>query len=148
MLKGIIFDFNRTLYDPEESKLFDGVLEMLKSFKKAGFRLGLVTYGGQEKWELLDKLGLKNLLAFVRVTSAKNQANFSDFLREFSFAAHEVVVVGDLLSEEIHFGYLLGCHTVWLKRGKFASDAASFKPEFTITNILDLRQILEILSKS
>ena len=39
MIKCVIFDFNRTLYDPEKDGFFEGVMDVLTKLKNNGFKL-------------------------------------------------------------------------------------------------------------
>jgi len=41
MKKLVVFDFNRTLFDPDQGRLIDGALELLEKLKTAGHFLVL-----------------------------------------------------------------------------------------------------------
>ncbi len=138
MPKGIIFDFMRTLYDPEKGELFAGVAPMLQSFKGLGLKQGLVSYGGKEKRRLIEELGLTTVLDWYRVVEEKTPEVFRSFLIQYRLKAEEVLVVGDLVREEIAVGKSIGAQTVWLKWGLFGSEEPSVKPDFTINSIAEL----------
>lgn len=143
MLKGIIYDFMRTLYDPEKGELFNGVLPMLTAFKERGVKQGLISFGGEEKRRLLFNLGLTGILDWYKVVEEKNPEVFKSFLEEFNLKPEEVLVVGDLVNEEIAIGKGIGAKTVWIKWGAFAGVAPQVIPDYTIDNIAKLSEIGE-----
>jgi len=145
MLRGIIFDFMRTLYNPEKGELFAGVLPMLQSFKESGLKQGLVSFGGEEKRRLLRNLGLTSVLDWYRVVEDKTPEVFQDFLSKFSLKPEEILVVGDLVREEITVGKGIGAQTVWVKWGLFAKEQPSVKPDFVISSISELVPVVDDL---
>lgn len=142
MLKGIVYDFMRTLYDPEKGQLFDGVLPMLVSFKERGVKQGLVSFGGGEKRQLIDGLGLGKILDWYKVVEEKNPEVFKAFLTEFNLKPEEVLVVGDLVNQEIAIGKGIGAKTVWVKWGAFADVATLVIPDYTIGDITSLKEVV------
>ena len=147
MIRGIIYDFVRTLYDLEKGQLFDGVLAMLNSFRDLGLKQGLVSFGGEEKEKLIQGLGLGGILDWYRVVEEKTPEVFRSFGEHFNLPAGQVLVVGDLVNEEVAVGRRLGMATVWLKAGKFSEAAAGAAPDFTIAAINDLEPIVTDLAQ-
>ncbi len=112
----IIFDFNRTIYDPDTSTLVPGVLDVLTTFIARGAVLHLVSRREPGREVLLDDLGITQ---FFRSTSFANEKEVA--IRQIIEASEGVVyVVGDHLHDEIRIGNRQGARTVWFKRGKFA----------------------------
>ncbi len=153
MLKGIIFDFMRTLYNPEKGELFDGVLPMLTSFKEKGIKQGLVSFGGGEKRRLLFNLGLTSVFDWYRVVEDKTPEVFQDFLSKFSLKPEEVLVVGDLVNKEVAIGKRIGAKTVWINHESPFANPREFMdirgenswyitPDYTIDNIAKLSEIV------
>lgn len=142
MLKGIIYDFMWTLYDPEKGQLFDGVLPMLVSFKEKDLKQGLISFGGAEKKRLIEGLELGKILDWYKVVEEKNPEVFKVFLEEFDLKPEEVMVVGDLVNEEIAIGKGIGAKTVWIKWGAFANVKNFITPDYTIDNITKLKGVV------
>lgn len=142
MLKGIIYDFMRTLYDPEKGQLFGGVLPMLISFKEKGLKQGLISFGGAEKKRLIEGLGLGKILDWYKVVEEKNPEVFESFIKEFNLRPEETLVVGDLVNQEIAVGSAIGAKTVWVKWGAFADVETLITPDFMIDNISKLRDVI------
>jgi len=132
----------RTLYNPEEGQLFDGVLPMLTSFKEKGIKQGLISFGGAEKRQLIEGLDLGKILDWYRVVEEKKPEVFKSFLEEFDLKPEEVLVVGDLANEEIAVGSGIGAKTVWLKWGAFSNVETFITPDYTIDNITKLKGVV------
>lgn len=147
MLKGILFDFNRTLYDPDQGTFFAGVRTMLEGFKTQGLKQGVVSFGGAEKEKLIQDLGLDRLVDWYMAVPEKTAEVFLSFLQKFDLKPSETSVVGDLVNSEIRIGRELGMKTVWLKAGKFAGEVPEVEPDFVINQIADLGQIVLELMK-
>ncbi|MEK7611155.1 MAG: HAD family hydrolase [Patescibacteria group bacterium] len=145
MIKGIIFDFVRTLYDPGEGRLFPGVLSFLEAYNKQGIKLGLVSFGSEEKQRLLQSLGLMSFLHWVRVVPEKTPAVFNEFKEKFCLLPEDIFVVGDRLSEEITVGQGLGMKTVWIQAEKTIPSEGTVKPDFIISSVTELTGLLEKL---
>lgn len=136
----IIFDFNRTLFDPESKKLFPGVIDMLTKLKNDN-RLILITRKEGQREDLIEKLGLKELFERIVLTDKKTVEAFTSLIAKND----RTIVVGDRLVDEITIGNQLGCTTIHLKQGKFADDQSPVKPHFTIQAITELLPIIKNL---
>lgn len=146
LIKGIIFDFNRTLYDPEKGRLFDGVIPLLNFLKAEGLKLGLISFGGEEKSRLIESLGLTEALDWEKVVAEKRPDDFREFPLRFGLKEEEVLVVGDLLDEEIALGVSLGMQTAWIGNSHSRRDLG-IQPNFVIEEIGELRSVLTKLRK-
>ncbi len=142
MIKGIIFDFMRTLYDPEKGRLFSGALPLLKVFKEWGLKLGLISFGGQEKRMLIESLNLGGAVDWCQVVLEKTPSVFSHFRKAFHLKAEEVLVVGDLVNQEIAVGKSLGMKTAWIKTRWSLEDSPSVKPDFVVTSVRELKPLV------
>lgn len=147
MIKAIIFDFNRTLFDPVEEALFDGVEDLLANLKER-YWLGLISLGGRERRAQIDKLRLGSYFEKIIIALEKKAQNFEDFCQKLNIQPEEVLVVGDRVRSEIMLANQLGMVTVWLKKGIFASVFPANKdekPDFIINSLKSLVNILENL---
>lgn len=146
MIKAIVFDFNRTIFDPDQKKLFPGAGRLLSQLKRK-YRLGLFTTGGEERKKLIDELGLTNTFDFVLVVKIKTLESLKRCLQELKRAPCEALVVGDRVRKEIYLGNQLGMITVWLRQGKYAKEKPETRgqrPTFFIQSLGQLREILPI----
>jgi len=111
MPKLVIFDWKRTLYDPDTKKL-----DMANEVKK--LQVG----------NFLKKI--------VFVDTEKNVEVYKPFIPLNK--KREVFFVGDRVRSELEVGKKLGARTVWLKQGKFANELPQNKfqkPDFTISSL-------------
>ncbi|OGY27412.1 MAG: hypothetical protein A3F33_01360 [Candidatus Woykebacteria bacterium RIFCSPHIGHO2_12_FULL_43_10] len=142
MTKIVIFDFFRTLYDPDNDALLEGATQVLEGLKKRGFELFIVSHGAGRKEEL-QSLGIDHFFKDVVVTTEKTEKDFLKVIPEGTDKTNSFVI-GDRVRYEIKIGNILGFQTIWLKLGKFSVEKPQSneeKPDFTI---LSLKEILKI----
>ena len=144
MIKTIIFDFYRTIYDPEFGCFNQGALEILENLRKS-CRLFLISTGREERKRLIDGLNLKKF--FVRILVVGEEKQKEDFLyclKEGKCRCKETVVVGDSLGSEIIIGKSLGMFTIRLLKGKFSKEKAvqGNKPDYEIKSLLELPSLI------
>ena len=65
MIKGIIFDFNRTLYIPELQELPDKSIELLKNLKRSGFLLALISIKESQRDTLIESYDLSSFFSII-----------------------------------------------------------------------------------
>lgn len=137
MKRKIIFDFNRTLFDPESLSLDDQAVNVLTKLRDKGFDLYLISHG-LEGERLIEELGIKNFFKKAVFVEEKNKEVFKDLVGE---NVRNVIIVGDRVGHEIKIGNLLGFKTVWLKKGRFATELPAEKveePDFVIEKLEEL----------
>ena len=136
----IIFDYNRTIFDPEKNELYSGVFEMLK--RLAGkHELFLISRNEPSRKDKFEKLGIKNYFKKIRFVDEKNAETFKELISD----SKNVLVVGDSIRDEIKTGNNLGLITVRLKNGKFSNEISvslEEKPTFNISEITELEKII------
>lgn len=144
-MKLIIFDWKRTLYDPDARELYDGAQEIMKQLHSKRIRMMLIgkDQGGDMNAEL-DKLAARRYFERVLFT---NQNKTPELFREFTqdVDLKDVWVVGDRVRSEIKVGNSIGANTVWLKSGKFAHEAPLDVieiPDYTVSSLRELRLLL------
>ncbi|OGN29702.1 MAG: hypothetical protein A3A33_04390 [Candidatus Yanofskybacteria bacterium RIFCSPLOWO2_01_FULL_49_25] len=140
----IIFDFNRTLYDPDHRKLFSDVPEVLKIAKSRGYDLYLVSSAMPSRKELVHELGLHDDFAKVIITDSKRDG-FESIALEKDIDFRKSFVVGDRVVDEITLGNKLGMQTIWLCAGRFADEMPTEKVEKPIFVIKELKEVLRII---
>ena len=144
-MKGlIIFDFNRTLYNPDEKVLFPGVLEFLKDYSKV-YDLAIIGKGDENRRALIEELNIKTYFKHIKIKEAKEKTDFQQCLEEFN--ATNVWAVGDRIKREITIANSVGIKTVWFKNGKFADELPSSKeeePKFIVQSFDEIRKIIPL----
>ncbi len=133
----IIFDYNRTLFNPETNSLFPGVFELLEELFEH-CELCLVSRDEPGRTDRLEELGIKKFFQKIRFVEGKTNKLFADLVGE----SKNVLVVGDRVNEEIRIGNELGLTTIWIQQGMFADECPVSEPSHTVRNIQELRDLL------
>lgn len=142
-MKVILFDFNRTIYDPDARRLIYGARQILELAIAKNYTLYLVSQRENGREEILNREDIGKYFEKTFFVAKKDKKTFQNILNKCSLYPHEVIVVGDRLSAEIRTGNLLGCKTIWIKKGKFARERKrGVAPSLVIE---DIRQIAEVL---
>lgn len=142
MRQAIIFDFNRTLFDPRAGRLFPDAVSCLRTLAKR-FCCGLITTVGVDRTlEYFRQLGINQYFQLITVVPQKTVADFQGMIESFDLNPDQVYIVGDCLDEEITIGNQLEVTTYWLNRNGDELDELNgvSTPSFTISN---LHQLLE-----
>lgn len=115
-MKTIIFDFNRTLLDPDSATLYPGVSSMLQALRKRGYVLHLVSRLEPTRTQTLQKLGITDYFSRIALVEDKDEV-----IHQLVNAAEgETYVVGDRLHDEIRSGNRAGARTIHVKQGTFS----------------------------
>ena len=145
MKKIIIFDFNRTLYDPETHCLIIGARFVLRTLLRRGFLLYLVSHAEQSRKELIKNLKIKQYFSHIVVTKEKSKKDFQEIIGRNAVNRNLSFVVGDRVRKEIRIGNLLGMQTVWVRTGKFAYENPRKKIEQPTYTVHTLRDVLSVI---
>jgi FMN phosphatase YigB (HAD superfamily) len=144
--KIIIFDFNRTLYDPVNKKIFTGVEGMLGEIRNLGFKLFLVSQDRDgQRGEVVKKSNILHFFDKVFILPEKNLECFKGVIEE-NTNIKDSFVVGDYIRQEIIFGNILGFNTIWIKDGVLADNfpkEESENPNFTVSSIGEVLGIIK-----
>jgi FMN phosphatase YigB (HAD superfamily) len=142
-MKTIIFDFNRTIYDPDSKRLIYGARRILELSIRKGYALCLVSQRENGREEILNREDIRKLFTEVFFVDRKDKALFQNILNKSSLNPSDVLVVGDRISAEIRAGAQAGCKTVWVQKGKFSTEKkCGVNPDFTIADICQLEAII------
>ncbi len=136
----IIFDYNRTIFDPEGDELFPGVFELLAELSK-NHELFLVSMNEPGREARFGELGIEHFFETIVFVSKKTPELFAAMVK----GDKEVVVVGDRIKHEILLGNKLGFTTIWLNRGKFSAelpDNGNEEPDYVINDTRDVKNII------
>jgi|SRR3989338_6468383 len=140
----IIFDYNRTLFDPEKGGLYSGVYEILEKLSKK-HKLFLISYNEFGREKFMKDVGIEKFFANISLVENKDKISMLALTGGLNFS-EIIFVIGDSLRDEITVGNELGYETVWLKKGKFASEKPRNEKENPKYIINELEEIFEILN--
>ena len=136
----IIFDYNRTIFDPETDNLYLGVLPLLQTLSTK-YELFLISRNEPTRKKRLEECNIKNYFQKILFVDKKSKRVFAEIAGD----EKKVIVIGDSISDEIKIGNQLGYFTIRLKQGKFATAIPKDKDEiakFEITEINELEKII------
>ncbi len=151
MIKTIIFDFNRTIYDPELDLIENKTINLLRYFKSKNIKLALITTYEKNRNKKIIQLKLNKYFDLIKITREKTVNDFLDTLLKLSSKPKDTVVVGDYLKDEINIGNILGLTTIWLKKGKFSNVSPENKfetPDYIIEDLIRLKEMIIYLNNT
>lgn len=146
MIKLIIFDWKRTLYDPDNKLLIDGALELLKSIKKRNIPIILVGKGGDDMNKEIKRLAVDSY--FEKIIFIEGEKDLSIYKPLISKKTKDTLFIGDRVRSELEAGNKLGAITVWIKQGKFADEEPENEQQKPTFTVLRLRQCIRLISKN
>jgi FMN phosphatase YigB (HAD superfamily) len=142
----IIFDYKRTLYDPQKQDLYPGARELLAALAAQQVPLILISHGIDEARREAERLGIA---AYFQEMIGADQGKTPEMFAPFITAGEEkqTVVIGDRLLGEIKIGQELGATTIWVRQGQFATEGAeaaevSQLATYTVDNLAGVAALL------
>ena len=148
MAEIVIFDWKRTLYDPDNCVLIDGTIDVLQSLGAKGLKLFLV--GKDQDGSMPSETSRLEVSTYFQGIHFANESKTEDDIAQFISPEHPelAVVVGDRVRSEIEVGNQLGLTTVWVRKGKFAHETPLRPvqiPDYTIGDISELIPLVDNL---
>lgn len=107
MKKQIIFDFYKTIYNPDSKKLYRGILPVLKTLS-IEYSLILVSTTNKERISQINKLLPRGLFTKIILCQEKS----FELFRKLSLESDKTIIIGDKTEEEIFFGQKLNLKTI------------------------------------
>src|SRR3989344_3214997 len=95
----IIFDYNRTIFDPDKQELYSGVFELISELSNK-HELFLVSKDEPGRNAVLDSFNISNFFQKIVFTSDKSAQVFKEIIGDKDIA----MVVGDRIRKEISMG--------------------------------------------
>ena|ERR1700690_2209956 len=141
----VIFDFNRTIYDPETKGMVPGTRELLDALRARSIPLYLVSKAEESRPQVLEELGIADFFADTFFVERKDPALFFEILCRADVHPKEMYVVGDHLHKEIRCGNQCGMRTIWLKRGKFADLVPESETDVPWRTVTDMDDVLDLI---
>lgn len=143
MKKVVIFDFNRTLYDPETGSFFPGAIQTLEKLKKKGAVLILLGKGTDERMNLINELGLHRYFDEIIVREEKELGDYEYLKKKHPKA--KFYSIGDRLRKEIKYSNICGFKTIRFKQGKFSTEKPDCPEEKPWKTIMSFDKFLPLL---
>lgn len=147
MINLVIFDWKRTLYDPDLKILINGTEELLEYLKEQNVPLVLIGKGGDDMNEEVTRLGVKDY--FQKIVFAQGDKDPNVFAAQIEGNPEDTLLIGDRVRSELEIGNKLGATTIWVKQGKFASELPETKdqePDYTVSSLRDCLNLLKTQS--
>ena len=107
------------------------------------YRLCLIGRDQEGRSATLEAAGIRDCFSVVRFVPEKTPEAFSQVVGSGPLP---VSVVGDRMREEIRIGNRLGYRSIWVRAGKFASeapDAETGEPTHIVPSVLAVECLLE-----
>lgn len=144
-MRTIIFDFFRTLFNPETQRLIPEAKTVLRNLRKRGFKLILISRQETGRTRTIKSTGLAPFFERILVTKKKSAALLRRALHAQRANLRCSFVVGDRAREEIALGNKIGCTTIWVKQGKFANERPRTKQEEPTITVRKLKQLPDVI---
>lgn len=141
----IIFDYNRTLFNPETDALYPGVLELLATLSER-CELCLVSKNEPARKKRFKEFGIEKYFKVIAFVNEKSKQIF----QEITVNEEDVLVVGDSIGSEIKVGNQLGFITIRVMTGKFATQVPKDEYEvakYEVGRIMDVEKIIAVYEK-
>ena len=103
MIEAAIFDYGRTLHDPETDQLFPGCEAILISLKDSGIKLALVSRGQDtdKRRQDFERFNLPEFFQVLDIIGEGAKKEFSHILEKLGVKPENTIVVGDRVKSEI-----------------------------------------------
>jgi len=142
MVAHIIFDLNRTLYDPETDTLVAHAADVLDACALKGVRLSLVSRREPGREDVIERFGLSARFSDVLLVSDKTPEIFSGLIEKSGIAPGDTLVVGDH-PEDVRCGNACGVRTVRFRAGRFRDmNAPDAQATYEIVCLEELNRLL------
>ncbi len=152
MIKAVIFDWGRTLYDSDKKVEFVESEDILKYISENGIRMALASLVSPQANATLDERKrqiatstLWKYFEYTRVTEEDKDQILEEIVAELNIPREEILIVDDRMVRGIKYGNLNGHPTVWVKAGRFSEElpnADTLEPTYIINSVSELRNII------
>jgi putative hydrolase of the HAD superfamily len=147
--KDLAYELSKRFHNERRKRhiLFPETLEILNKFV-GQYRLGLITNGIPElQWEKIRGGGIESYFEHIIISGdvnikKPNKEIFLTALKKFKTLKKNCVMVGNSLNSDILGAKNVGIFSVWINRDD-SNTKKEIKPDNTITNLLELPEILQ-----
>lgn len=147
MIKWLIIDFNRTIYNPETNKLMDWAFDMLERAKSLDLKMCLLSKAQErDRRHEISHLGLDIFFDEILVVDwEKSYEHFQQCFDKMELEAQDVAIIWDRLKWEIYLWNYFGCKTIWFRNWKFASETPKANTERADHVIKELKDLFKYI---
>jgi ribonucleotide monophosphatase NagD (HAD superfamily) len=145
MVDSIIFDWKRTLYDPDSRSLIAGAKEVLELARQNNIPLVLIGKGGDDMQAEVDRLGVREFFTDVIFREGSKDANLFES-KVSKEDPRNTLFIGDRVRSELAIGTMLHVTTIWIRQGKFAGEEPeneAQKSAYTFSSLAELKTWLQ-----
>jgi FMN phosphatase YigB (HAD superfamily) len=141
MVKAIIFDWGRTLYDSENQMLFPGTEAILQILSKLYLLVivSLVSDGNIEKMlQIVRECGIEKYFTAVYFAQNDKDSLYAMALSHLALTPRQIAIVDDRVVRGIRWGNANGATTIWLRQGKFMREEPDGKtgpPTYIVSSL-------------
>jgi len=128
MIRAIIFDWGRTLYDSEHAALFPAVPALLAALSQR-YTLAIVSLVSGDyaprvaaRRAAIAEADIERFFEVIAFVPDDKEGAYRDVLAQLALSPNEVAVVDDPMRRGISWGNAHGATTIWLQRGRFADE--------------------------
>lgn len=147
MINTVIFDWKRTLYDPDSHTLIKGAKDILELLRNTKVDTILIGKGGEDMHEEIKRFKLRKYFTNILfVMGEKDLKVFKPYV--LGKKPRNTIFIGDRVRSELAIGNLLGATTIWVKQGKFEDELPenyNQKPDYTINSLIECLNLLKNL---
>ncbi len=143
MIKAVIFDWGRTLFDPDEKKELPGSVDILLYCKEKNLKVCVASLVRPPKTSIEERknqirdLVLGKYIDIFYVSEDKEKDVILDQLvSDLSLPKEDILLVDDRVVKSIKYGNKHGHPTAWLQNGMFANELPNSETG-TPTHIID-----------
>ena len=143
-MAAFIFDFNRTLFDPEQNRIEEDAFPLLELIRAKRYKLALLSVGGEEREEQIQPIA--SFFDAIVIVPDKSERCFLEIAQQLAVKPSTIIVVGDRIEREIVLGKKCGMKTIWLQRGQFSTERPKNEqeqPDYTFTCLSDITMFLK-----
>lgn len=116
-IKLVIFDFNKTLYDPSTQSLKLGANKLLHELNKLNYQLVLLSTDSSDRKELIDSLGITSYFSHIEYVNQKTESDIKQIMKKFDASANNTLIIGDNPAEELLIGIKLNIKVIAVASG-------------------------------
>ena len=144
MIKGIIFDFKWTVYNPDSKEISEGLFERLPKLSK-NYILYLIISDNEK--EFINKLDIEKYFEHIEfISGSLGLSDLKKLVDKTKLNNDEIMVIGDKIDKEIVFGNKLGIVTARYNSGKYVLEEPKNEIEIAKYELPHFNQLPIILS--
>jgi FMN phosphatase YigB (HAD superfamily) len=144
-IKNVIFDWKRTLYDPDSKTLIDGAMEVLETLSNRNIPMFLIGKGDDDMYGEVTRLNVGKFFKEVKfVKGEKNPEYYKPHIDTLN--PGDTVIIGDRVRSELSAGKSLSTTTIWVRQGRFADELPENKleiPDFQVGSLTELKNLIQ-----